>query len=379
MLSTLRMHTHESQLPLEQAVGAIGPHAGPSFHFGGSSSVTGISQPTFSSPGPFQASDSSQSTNAVNGRHPPSSPSNRFSATPTAPLASTLIVTPTSAGSRPPLPEQVFSSPSDQHLYPAATMKAVETTRARFFARNGTASGSSRPGRAHSEARSRPTGTRRPITSHSLSVSAAASGTYRQNFFERCQRAMHQTQASAREARVQAFRKGQDAFTRGMFSDDMDIEEDENTPSSPPMSPTFSSPDIEDGEREEDNELTRRKIIAEYSRLKRIYELKGHLEIGWIDPEQMAWLEQEAKLQSERDGHDSVLSDTSLHGRLPQDPLLWANDEDLEQLWLDSQQQPSHHPPQSDDTLMHVEQDPALATDYFSDDAFEQALADLPY
>lgn len=204
------------------------------------------------------------------------------------------------------LPEQVFSSPTDHKRYPAATLAAVEATRARFFARD-------------SSARRPP---RRPITAHPLSA-----GSYRQSFYERCQQAMDQTRAEERTQRVTAFRKGQSEFTKGFFSDDaMDVEDE---PSSPPPS-----------SQDEDDELVRHKIIAEYSRLKRIYELKGQLEIGWMHPDHVAWLEDEIRQ------HDGA----------PIDPLLNAADDELEQLWQQSRDQ--------------------LTLD--DDAAFEQALANLP-
>lgn len=235
--------------------------------------------------------------------------------------------------SRTHLPEQVFSSPSDQNLYPASTLAAVEATRARFFAR----------GRGGGGGSSRPT-PRRAVTSHPLSAQQA--GSYRQSFYERCQHAMDHTRSAARKQRVESFRKGQSEFTRGFFSDEaMEVEDDESAaPSSP-------GPD-------EDDELVRRKIIAEYSRLKRIYELKGHLEIGWLHPDQVAWLEEEMQQH-----HPSALNQESRATTAIPDPFLDANDEQLEQLWIHSQQQ---------DTLLDLEFND-------TDAAFEQALANLPY
>lgn len=174
-----------------------------------------------------------------------------------------------------------------------------------------------------------------------------------------------------------AFRRGKDGFTSGLFSDEMDVEEEEedefnSSPSSPPLFEGEEGEGEGEGEREEDNELTRRKIIAEYSRLKRIYELKGHLEIGWIDPDQLSWLENEAKQQHEEEhehrGAEEVV-----------DPYWGANDEQLEQLWIESMSQAQQIPQQGgggDDGEIMMDED--VRDEWEEDTAFEEALARLP-
>lgn len=122
---------------------------------------------------------------------------------------------------------------------------------------------------------------------------------------------MHQHSTASRQHQVNAFRKGADGATPGLFSDEMDEDDDSELGSSPPPS--------SQGEREEDDELTRRRILAEYARLKKIYELRGELEIGWIDPDQLSWLEQQSK--------EEVVGD----------PYWDVPDEVLEELWLESQ------------------------------------------
>jgi hypothetical protein len=153
---------------------------------------------------------------------------------------------------------------------------------------------------------------------------------------------MNQTRTAQRNAQVRAFRTGIDGATPGLYSDEMD-QDDDSAPSSPPYPSDAEA-------REEDDELTRARILAEYARLKRIYELKGHLEIGWIDPDQLEWLEHETRY------------DELVH------PLERADDEQLQQLWIESQQQQAH----ATDEAMHD-------VDGFDDPAFEQALAQLPY
>lgn len=252
-------------------------------------------------------------------------------------------------------PGQFSSSPTERALYPASTMAAVEAKRARFFAQQS--------GCASRRARSRPTPTgstslKRPHKSHPLSSNASCS--YRQSFFEQCQRAMETTRSVQRTERVSAFRKGADAFTRDLHSDDMDEDDlpssSVGATSSPPASSQASSQEL----REEDDELTRRRIIGEYSRLKRIYELKGHLEIGWIDPDHLDWLESEIQQQQHASQEEHV-----------HDPYLMADDETLEQLWIESQQQSQ--------TPIEQGQQHAIVVDEFEDDAsFEHALAMLP-
>lgn len=165
---------------------------------------------------------------------------------------------------------------------------------------------------------------------------------------------MDQTRSAQRDRTVTEFRRGKDGATPGLFSDDMD--EDEEEGSSPPGS--------SQGEREEDDELTRRRVIAEYARLKRIYELKGHLEIGWIDPDQLSWLEHESRQhlqQQQQQGEEDQV-----------DPYWGADDEELEQLWLESQSQSQSQ--QSDVAMM----DDGETDDFDEDVAFEEALARLP-
>ncbi|CDW97464.1 hypothetical protein [Sporisorium scitamineum] len=238
--------------------------------------------------------------------------------------------TATAAGGSHLLPHQSFSSPTNSE-YPASTLAAVEATRARFFAQQSAGSSRAAP---RSAPRSRPTLTGSTLLPRAAStsdtrhrthkphlLSSSSSTSYRQSFFDRCQRAMDKSRTLQRHQRITAFRKGADAFTPGgILSDDMDIEDEEPPASSLPPPPPRSSQ-----EREEDDELTRHRIIAEYSRLKRIYELKGHLEIGWIDPDQLSWLEREMKQQQQKEAE--VV-----------DPYWLADDEELEQLWVESLQ-----------------------------------------
>lgn len=154
-----------------------------------------------------------------------------------------------------------------------------------------------------------------------------------------------------------------DGATPGLFSDEMD---EDDPPSSPPSVLGADGGDgggeCGEGEREEDDEMTRRRIIAEYSRLKRIYELKGHLEIGWIDPDQLSWLEQVSKREGEQEARcgeeDGMV-----------DPYHNANDEELEQLWLESQQ-----PSQGGGRDVEMQDD----REDWDDRDFEEALARLP-
>lgn len=172
-----------------------------------------------------------------------------------------------------------------------------------------------------------------------------------------------------RSERVSAFRKGADGFTRELFSDDMDEDDDASSnavPSSPPAMGQWAGE-----EREEDDELTRRRIIAEYSRLKRIYELKGHLEIGWIDPDQLSWLEGEMRQQQQQGEPESVADDGGVY-----DPYWMADDEQLEQLWIESQQQ---HQQQQQHMMEEDGQASMMVDEFDQDDAgFEEALARLP-
>ena len=194
------------------------------------------------------------------------------------------------------LPHQSFSSPNTaETIYPASTLAAVEAARARFF--------------AHQSGRSAPP----PRTHARVHKSNPLSTSYRQSFFDRCQRAMHQSRSSARSQRVTAFRKGVDGATPGLFSDEMVMDQDDGS--------TASSPPPQGEAQHEDDELTRHRILAEYARLKRIYELKGELEIGWIDPDQLSWLESQV---SREQAEDKV------------DPYWTANDEEFEQLWRES-------------------------------------------
>lgn len=139
------------------------------------------------------------------------------------------------------------------------------------------------------------------------------------------------------------------------------MDDDQSTPSSP--GPSSSQEAVE-----EDDELTRRKIIAEYSRLKRIYELKGQLEIGWMHPDHVAWLEDEIREHGPQLSQTSSLVNDDDKDAALIDPLLNARDEELEQLWIHSQQQPVQP------------RDENMADEYTDNDAaFEQALANLPY
>ncbi len=133
------------------------------------------------------------------------------------------------------------------------------------------------------------------------------------------------------------------------------------------------------GEREEDDELTRRRIIAEYSRLKRIYELKGKMEIGWIDPDQLDWLESEVK-QQQQYGQEGDWEE----GLDALDPYAGANDEELEELWREAQAaSQQHNGREAIPGMMEEDEDDQMMMDDddFSDGdaAFEEALARLPY
>lgn len=196
-------------------------------------------------------------------------------------------------------------------------------------------------------------------------LSSAGAATYRQSFLDRCQRAMHQERSVHRHNMVTKFRKGVDGATPALFSDDMDVDMDEeDSDALPPSSPPMQEFEREGEEREEDNEMTRRMIIAEYQRLKRVYELKGELEIGWIEPDQLAWLEQQqAQAQAQANGFQA-----DEEGEEQVDPYWDADDEELEQLWLQSQQQPP--PPQQDVYMMD--------DDDFTDPELDEALARLP-
>ncbi|SPO21514.1 uncharacterized protein UTRI_01001_B [Ustilago trichophora] len=277
------------------------------------------------------------------------------------------------------LPRQVFSSPTD-NPYPASTLAAVEATRARFFARqSGTSTSIQSAPRPRTRIRPTLTGSTslsetRIRTHKTQPLSSSSSSAYRQSFFERCQRAMDDSRSMERQKRVCAFRRGKDGFTSGLFSDEMDVEDDEYD--SGASSPPGFQGEEDAREREEDNELTRRKIIAEYSRLKRIYELKGHLEIGWIDPDQLSWLENEAKQQQEEK------QGGGWEGEEVVDPYWGANDEQLEQLWIESMSQTQHLPQQAEngggvgDVEMMMDQDGR--DEWEEDAAFEEALARLP-
>lgn len=179
---------------------------------------------------------------------------------------------------------------------------------------------------------------------------------------------MDNSRAAQRHQRITAFRKGADAFTRGLFSDDMDVEDDDSMPasSSPPPMPPSSQ------EREEDDELTRHRIIAEYSRLKRIYELKGHLEIGWIDPDQLSWLESEVKQQQHEQQHEQQQQQEDV------DPYWLADDEQLEQLWIESLQLSQQQQQPGGEGASEMVQDEQGRADEFDDAAFEEELARLP-
>ena len=97
--------------------------------------------------------------------------------------------------------------------------------------------------------------------------------------------------------------------------------------------------------------------------------MKGHLEIGWIDPDQLSWLENEAKKEQESEG--------GWEGEEVGDPYWNANDEELEQLWLESQQQ-SQASQQSDVSMMDEERYGDEFGDDYDDASFEEALARLP-
>ncbi|SOV02596.1 uncharacterized protein UDID_02037 [Ustilago sp. UG-2017a] len=260
------------------------------------------------------------------------------------------------------LPRQVFSSPNEPR-YPASTLAAVEASRSRFFARQQSATAPRTRHTPFGSTTLQPstTTTRRTHKSHPLS--SASSASYRQSFFERCQRAMGDSRTSQRNTKIMTFRKGVDGATPGLFSDEMD---EDDPPSSPPSVLGADGGDgggeCGEGEREEDDEMTRRRIIAEYSRLKRIYELKGHLEIGWIDPDQLSWLEQVSKREGEQEARcgeeDGMV-----------DPYHNANDEELEQLWLESQQ-----PSQGGGRDVEMQDD----REDWDDRDFEEALARLP-
>ncbi|GAC96886.1 hypothetical protein PHSY_004470 [Pseudozyma hubeiensis SY62] len=238
------------------------------------------------------------------------------------------------------LPEQIFSSsPTERSLYPASTIAAVNATRARFFAQHSSSTTS------RSRSRPTPTGsTTRSYKPQPFSTSSSSSSSYRKSFFERCQRAMDTSRSSARKQQIDGFRKGIHGGNRELFSDEMD-QDDDDLSSPPPSSPP-----------EEDEELTRRQVIAEYARLKRVYEAKGHAEIGWLDPDQLEWLEREMQGREE----EEVV-----------DPYWDATDDVLEELWRESMQSSQYAAEEQEDVGMPDEFDD-------EDEAFEEALAMLP-
>lgn len=209
---------------------------------------------------------------------------------------------------------------------------------------------------------------------------------------------MNHSRAQQRQQKVLAFRKGADAFTssNGILSDDIDVDMDEDGTdldhSSPPA-PSLHYNDDDDGGgggeaggvREEDDEMTRRKILAEYSRLKRISELKGHLEIGWIHPDHLDWLETEVEQEKRRMESSMQQGEQQMI-----DPYWQVDDQQLEQLWLDSlspphsalPQQGSEWQQQAASMAMPMAMQQGKIEDAFDDDdddvAFEQALAQLP-
>lgn len=119
-------------------------------------------------------------------------------------------------------------------------------------------------------------------------------------------------------------------------------QDDDDMSSPPPSSPP-----------EEDDEMTRRRVIAEYARLKRVYEAKGHAEIGWLDPDQLEWLESEMQGREEQQV----------------DPYWDATDDVLEELWRESMQSSQYG---------EGEQDVGMPDEFDVDEEFEEALARLP-
>ncbi|KAN0061088.1 hypothetical protein ACQY0O_006823 [Thecaphora frezii] len=84
--------------------------------------------------------------------------------------------------------------------------------------------------------------------------------------------------ASARPKRSEMI--GSDDLPSSDFDTDMDLGEDSGA-----------------GSRwwEEDEELIRRVMVAEYRRIKRAQEASGEREVGWLDPDEVAYLEEEIK------------------------------------------------------------------------------------
>ncbi|PWN22194.1 hypothetical protein BCV69DRAFT_281203, partial [Microstroma glucosiphilum] len=49
------------------------------------------------------------------------------------------------------------------------------------------------------------------------------------------------------------------------------------------------------GWQEDDEELIRRVMLAEYRRLLNAQEYSGQRELGWLGADEMAWLEEESR------------------------------------------------------------------------------------
>ena len=54
---------------------------------------------------------------------------------------------------------------------------------------------------------------------------------------------------------------------------------------------------------EMDEELIRRVMIAEYRRIKRQHEISGERELGWLEPDQVAYLEEEMRREEREMAH----------------------------------------------------------------------------
>ncbi|CAO1614222.1 unnamed protein product [Sympodiomycopsis kandeliae] len=120
---------------------------------------------------------------------------------------------------------------------------------------------------------------------------------YRQRFRQRCQAAM--TREKKRSSAIARLRGG---HHDGVFGGGGDSS-DEDTRSSPFNSSDLSSSEMEgtmgSDEEDEDAELFRRVMLAEYKSILRSQEYSGQCELGWMNADEVAWLEDELQREQQ--------------------------------------------------------------------------------
>lgn len=145
----------------------------------------------------------------------------------------------------------------------------------------------------------------------------------RQGFRQRCQEAMAKDRQRDRNRRLQDISRGFTASDGSeQYSDDIRTSDGTNT----------AHEWQGYGKADEEEELLRRQMLAEYRAMVQEQEQQGHVALGWLGPEELEWLEEEHRRE------ENEQCGTMLSAEQEPPPDMIDEDEDLCAMYEHSQQ-----------------------------------------